>query len=205
MSPRATFALAVLVACACAMVVGTSLAARDDGPRDAGLELVGGWAGATRPVGIPPRDFSLRDQDGRPASLAAYRGQAVVLTFMYSTCVDTCPAQAQTIRAALDELGHDVPVLAVSVDPANDTETRAKRFLIKQSLTHRMRFLLGTRAQLAPVWSDYGIQPQGRDFEHSAYVLLIDAEGRQRIAFPAAELTSAGLAHDLRRLSARPS
>jgi protein SCO1/2 len=201
MPHRVAFALVVLVACACSAILGVALAARDDGGSDAGLELVGGWAGATRPAGIPPRDFRLRDQDGRTASLAALRGGPVVLTFMYSTCEDTCPDQAQAIRGALDELGDDVPVLAVSVDPANDTRARAKRFLLKQSLTDRMRFLLGTRAELAPVWSAYGIRPQSAGFDHSAYVLLIDAQGRQRIAFPSSKLTSAGLVHDLRRLS----
>lgn len=202
MPPRVAFALVVLVACACTAVLGVALAARDDENSAARLELVGGWAGARRPAGIPPRDFRLRDQDGRTASLAAYRGAPVVLTFMYSTCEDTCPEQAQTIRAALGELDRNVPVLAVSVDPANDTDSRAKAFLLKQRLTGRMRFLLGTRAELRPVWSAYGIRPQGAGFEHSAYVLLVDARGRQRIAFPASKLTSAGLAHDLRRLSA---
>lgn len=202
MPPRVAFALAVLVACTGAGLLGVTLAARDDGAREAAaLELVGGWAGATRPSGIPPRDFALPDQDGRLASLAAHRGAPVVLTFLYSTCEDTCPGQAQAIRRALDDLGSGVPVLAVSVDPDNDTRARARRFLLDQGLTGRMRFLLGTRAQLEPVWSAYGIQPQGEDFEHSAYVLLVDGQGRQRIAFPASKLTSAGLVHDLRRLS----
>ncbi len=200
MSPRLAFALVVLVACTCTAILGTAIATRDDSRAQAGLELVGGWAGATRPAGIPPQDFRLHDQDGRPASLAAHRGTPVILTFMYSTCEDTCPAQAQAIRAALEDLDEDIPVLAVSVDPANDTRARARRFLIKQNLTDRMRFLLGSRAELEPVWSAYGIQPQGREFEHSAYVLLIDDGGRQRIAFPASKLTSAGLVHDLRRL-----
>lgn len=201
MSSRVAFALAVLVACSCTAVLGVALAARDDDGSAAGLELVGGWAGATRPAGIPPRPFRLRDQDGRPASLAEYRGTPVILTFMYSTCEDTCPEQAQTIRGALDDLDREVPVLAVSVDPKNDTQARARQFLFKQGLTGRMRFLLGTRRELAPVWSAYAIRPQAKGFEHSAYVLLIDGRGRQRIAFPASKLTTAGLLHDLRRLS----
>ena len=200
MSSRVAFALVVVVACTCAAILGTGIAARDDDGSEAGLELVGGWAGATRPAQIPPRDFSLRDQNGRPASLAALRGGPVILTFMYSTCEDTCPDQAQAIRGALDDFEEDIPVLAVSVDPVNDTPMRARRFLLRQNLTSRMRFLLGTRADLEPVWSAYGIQPQGEDFEHSAYVLLIDDQGRQRIAFPASKLTSAGLSHDLKRL-----
>ena len=64
------------------------------------------------------------------------------------------------------------------------------------------RILLGTRAQLAPVWNAYGIQPQGNGFEHSAYVLLIDRRGRQRVSFPVDQLTPEGLTHDIRKLEA---
>jgi protein SCO1/2 len=150
----------------------------------------------------PPRDFSLRDQDGQLASLAQYRGRPVVLTFMYSTCRDTCPVTAQQIKGALREVHSTVPVLVVSVDPANDTPTNAKRFLLKQGLTGKMRFLLGATAQLAPIWDAYGIQPQGKGFEHTAYVLLIDRTGRQRVSWPADQLQPEPLARDLQRLGA---
>ena len=170
----------------------------DDGPAGQG----GGFAGSLRPA-IPPQDFTLRDEAGRPVSLADFRGQVTVLTFLYTTCEDTCPVTATTIRGALDDLGHDVPALAVSVDPANDTERSAQRFLSERRLSGgRMRFLLGARAQLAPVWKAYGIRPQGEHFEHSAYVLLIDRAGRQRVSFPVARLTSEGLVHDIRALEA---
>jgi protein SCO1 len=152
---------------------------------------------------IPPRDFRLRDQDGEPVSLRAFRGRVVVLTFLYTTCRDTCPLTATQIRGALDDLDRDVPALAVSVDPANDTPERARRFLFARGLADdRMRFLLGSRDQLAPVWRAYGIRPQGAAFDHSAYVLLVDKRGRQRIGFPVAQLTPEGLAHDIRRLQA---
>ena len=82
------------------------------------------------------------------------------MTFVYSTCEDTCPAQVQSIRGALDKLGRDVPVLAVSVDPRNDTRDRARRFLLEQHVTGRVRFVLGTERELAPVWRGYGIAPQ---------------------------------------------
>jgi protein SCO1/2 len=160
------------------------------------------FAGSIRPP-IPPKDFRLRDQDGRAVSLKDYRGRVVVLTFLFTTCRDTCPLTATQIRGAMDDLGTDVPALAVSVDPANDTPERARQFLFKRGLGgDRMRFLLGSRAQLAPVWKSYGIQPQGEHFDHSAYVLLIDRRGRQRIGFPVAQLTPEALAHDIRRLQA---
>jgi protein SCO1 len=161
-----------------------------------------GFEGALRPPGIPPVHFSLKDQDGKVASLDQYRGRPVILTFMYSTCRDTCPLTAQQIKGALDQVGQDVPTLAISVDPSNDTQLNARRFVNQQGLTKRMRFLLGDKAQLEPIWKAYGIRPQGKAFDHSAYVVLVDAQGTQRVGWPVDKLTPEGLAHDLRLLGA---
>lgn len=200
MPARLAFALVLLTVCALAAVIGVGLAARGaDRPQAA----TSGFEGAVRPD-VPPQDFTLRDQEGRPASLREYRGATLLLTFMYSTCEDTCPVQADQIRGALDRLGRDVPVLAVSVDPANDTAARARRFLLEARMTGRMRFLLGDRRTLVPIWKAYGIQPQGEAFDHSAYVLLIDRTGRQRLSFPFTALTPEGLAHDVAALDAEP-
>lgn len=207
MHPRVRLALMVTGTIALAAIVATLLALRS-ASGDGGGAGAGGWAGAVRPA-IPPDDFTLRDQDGRTVSLHDSRGQVTVLTFLYSTCQDTCPVTASTIRGALDDLGHDVPTLAVSVDPAGDTPQHARSFLLRRGVNGRMRFLLGTRAELAPVWKAYGIAPQRPGtpasdpaFAHSAYILLIDRQGRQRIGFPVAEATPEGIAHDIRRLEA---
>jgi protein SCO1/2 len=69
-------------------------------------------------------------------------------------------------------------------------------------MTGRMRFLLGSRDELAPVWTAFGIQPQRDGRDHSAYVVVVDGRGRQRLGYPASELTSEGLARDLKRLGA---
>ena len=155
------------------------------------------FAGATRPPGIPPTDFGVRDQDGDPLRLADLRGRPAVVTFLYTTCKDTCPLMAQQIRVALDDLGHDVPVVAVSVDPANDTPRRARAFALEQRMHGRMRWALGDAAQLQRIWKAYGIQPQTADEEHTASTVLLDAQGRQRVGFAASVLTPDGLAHDL--------
>src|ERR671935_1445627 len=102
---------------------------------------------------------------------------------------------------ALDDRGHGVPALAVSVDPAHDTRDSAEAFLVKRGLSAgRMHFLLGTRAELQPIWHAYGIQPQGKGFEHTARVLVLDRHGRQRVAFPSEQLVDRDLAHDIRKL-----
>jgi protein SCO1/2 len=162
-----------------------------------------GLHGGLRPPQARAADFRLRDQDGHLATMRVYRGRTVVVTFLYSTCQDTCPLTAQQIRGALDQLGRDVPVLAVSVDPRGDTPLHVKRFLVKQHLTGRMRYLVGTRAELEPVWRAYGIQPQGQGYEHTASTVVVDGAGRQRVGYLTDQLTPEALADDLRALSAR--
>jgi protein SCO1/2 len=201
-SARVRYALLTLCVCGVAAVAGVALASRGSDDGAAAAPGASGFAGALRPPGVPAPDFRLRDAGGELVRMDRYRGGPVVMTFVYSHCEDTCPGQVQTIRGALDDLGRDVPVLAVSVDPANDTPASARRFVNEQRMTGRMRFLLGDERALAPVWKAYGIAPQRGALDHSAYVVLVDGSGRQRIGFPHSVVTDAALAHDLRRLGA---
>ena len=195
---RARFALA-LVATFAVIAAGVAVLASEPAP-DAGPAAGATPRGAVRPPGMPPADFRLVDQDGRPATLGDVRGQVAIVTFLYTTCEDTCPVAAQQIRGALDDLGHDVPVLAFSVDPARDTPARARRFVAEQHMTGRMRFLLGARSDLRPVWKGFAIAPQKGALDHSAYVVVVDGQGRQRVGWPHEYLTPEGLEHDLRVL-----
>jgi protein SCO1/2 len=197
---RIQLSLAAVLGLVALALGGVLLFGSDGKGQDAALHLSNGFAGAQRSREIPPATFALADQDGRRVGPRDLRGHVSVLTFLYSNCQDSCPVVASQIRGALDDIGHDVPVFAISVDPPNDTELSASRFVNRQSLTGRMRFLLGSRARLAPVWKQFGIRPQGKGFEHSAYVVLLDRDARQRIAFPFDKLTPEGLAHDIRAL-----
>lgn len=163
------------------------------------------FAGATRPPDIPPADFAVRDENGRMLRLADLRGKPVVVTFLYTTCKDTCPVTTQQIRIALDNLGYDVPVVAVSVDPANDTPRRARTFALRQSMQGRMRWALGDARELQRIWDAYGIAPQTADEDHSASTVLLDGRGVQRVGFATSVLTSEGLAHDIALLAREAS
>jgi protein SCO1 len=193
-NPRVT--LALVLVCVAALG-GVWLAARgSDDEAAAGP----GFEGALMPKGVRAPDFTLPNQDGDPVRMRDLRGRPVAVTFLYTHCEDTCPAQAQTLRGALDLLGHDVPALAIAVDPPNDTSASAKAFLAKQRVSGRIDFVLGSRAELARLWKGFAIRPQTVTVEHQSRFTLIDKRGFQRIGYPGTEATPERLAHDLRLL-----
>ncbi len=202
MPARLRLTFVVVAVCLLAGLAGVVLlGGGGDGGATAGAADPTGLRGAVRPPQARAVDFRLHDQHGRLATMRQYRGRIVILTFMYSTCKDTCPLTAQQIRGALDELGHDVPVLAISVDPAGDTPANVSRFLAAQHMATRMRYLTGTRAELAPVWRAYGIQPETAETEHTASTVIDDGAGRQRVGYLTDQLTPEALSADLRALA----
>ncbi len=197
MNPRLLIASVLLVAFTFAAAVVAAERAHEPPVRAGPLR----FEGATMPQGLRAPDFTLRDQAGAPISMRDRRGKPVIVTFLYTTCEDTCPVQAQQIKGALDELGEDVPAIAVAVDPPRDTPERARAFLSKQRMTGRLDFALGSRAELAPVWKAFAVQPQREDIEHTGRLVLVDPKGIQRVSFPVNQLTPERLAHDVRLLA----
>jgi protein SCO1/2 len=160
------------------------------------------FEGGTMPAGVRAPDFTLTDERGRRVSMRQFRGRPVAVTFLYSHCEDTCPAQAQQVKGALDLLERPVPALAISVDPPHDTRASAQAFLDKYDLAGRLRWVLGTRDQLTPLWRGFAIQEQLPDEEHQSRIVLVDRDGFQRVGFPGDQVTPERLAHDLRQLGA---
>ena len=76
--------------------------------------------------GRPAPDFTLQDADGRPVSLADFRGKAVVLHFIYASCTDECPLHADLI-ARIQEMVNKTPMrdlvefVTITTDPVRDT------------------------------------------------------------------------------------
>jgi protein SCO1/2 len=150
----------------------------------------------------PAPPFSLVDQEGQQVSLAQFRGQPVVLTFLYTHCPDVCPLIADQVRVAINQLGADggkVAVLAVSTDPRHDDRASAVNFTQVHGLTGRMHYLLGSPDDLAPIWKGYYIgvgqgDPADSEVIHSEAVFVIDKAGNERtlfgVPFSANDLTS---------------
>ena len=196
MNPRIALALLLVGVLALGAVV---LAAGGDDDAEP-VAPANEFAGATKPAHQRAPDFDLRDEQGERVSMRSLRGSPVVVTFLYSHCEDTCPITAQTIRGALDDLGHDVPAIAISVDPPNDTPASARKFLAEQRANGRIRFVLGDRAELRRLWTGYAITPQRITQEHMARITLVDARGFQRVGYPVSQATPERISHDLRLL-----
>ena len=180
MNPRAATALVLVCVLGLGAVVLAARGREKDSPPPAGSK----FEGALMPRGVRAPDIGLSDQDGKTVSMRRLRGRPVIVTFLYTHCRETCPATAQTIKGALDDLGRDVPAVAVAVDPPRDTPASAKAFLARQRMLGRLRFALGSRAELRPAWNGFAIQPQTTTQEHQARITLVDKRGFQRIGFP---------------------
>ena len=194
--------LIALVLLAASVFIGVLVAAATGGEETERRTDERRFEGATLPPGLEAPRFELRDQGGDRIAMEDLRGEPVIVTFLYTTCESTCPTQAQQVRAALEELGDEVPALAISVDPERDTERRARAFLAEQRMVGRMEFVLGSRAELRKVWRAFAVQPQREDLEHTARLVLVDPRGVQRVSYPIGEATPERLAHDLRLLRA---
>jgi len=154
----------------------------------------------------PLPNFTLHDQTGRAVSIAGQRGKLVLLTFLYTHCKDVCPLTAQNLSAAVQLLGpkgRQVRVLAVSVDPRGDTSASVRRFIRVHRLVPEFHYLVGTKAQLMPIWRTYSVTSvaaaKGSDIDHTLYTVLADRSGKARVLYDATAQPAA-VAHDLRLL-----
>lgn len=162
-----------------------------------------GYRGSLMPPEVPIEEFSLKGEDGKPSTLASLEGGPSIVTFLFTSCTDVCPLTAQQIRGAMDQAGRDIPVMVISVDPEGDTPDAVRRWLAQQRLEGRVRWGLGSRADLERVWKQYSVLGQSPQADHSAYVFLLDRDGRRCVSWPVSQLTPEGLAHDIKLLADR--
>jgi protein SCO1/2 len=161
------------------------------------------WAAGRRAA----PSFALRDQHGRRLPLSSLRGRTVALTFLDSLCKQACPIEGRMLASAIGQAGSNArpQLLVVSVDPGGDTPQSVKRAASKWKLPKDTIWLLGTRAELKPVWDAYQItvDPVSGDIVHSTAVYLLDKRGYERAGF-LMPFVPGLVADDLRVLGAEP-
>jgi protein SCO1/2 len=167
------------------------------------------FKGSTMDPPLRAADFTLRDQDGKRVRMSVPKGTFQVVAFLYTQCPDVCPLIASNLNQALRHLTPaeraKVRVLAVSVDPANDTPKAVDRYVKAHRLLPQFRYLTGTRAQLQRVWKAYhiAVDPANLDtVSHSSYELLVDPRRNGHVLYDAGVQWD-DVVHDVRVLMRR--
>ena len=160
----------------------------------AGCQTTASLGGNKLPAGVAGRrapEFRLADARGGRFATSQLAGKPYAITFLYTRCKDVCPLIGEELRQSLERLGPQAKktaIVAVSVDPAGDTPARVQGWLRAHHEPPNFHYLLGTRAELTPVWAGYFVGPQPQESQasrHSASVWLIDANGRWRAHYSA--------------------
>jgi protein SCO1/2 len=171
--------------------------------------------GETLPRIGPAPVFTLTTQEGQRLSLQELRGKVVAVTFIYTSCADTCPLlTAKLVRLQSRfgaEFGAKVFFVAVTVDPERDTPEVLKHY----AQTHGANlagwvFLTGTAAEIRQVARRYGVYSKKTsrgDVDHTFLTSLIDQRGILRVQYLGVRFDPEELLRDLQSLvheEARP-
>jgi cytochrome oxidase Cu insertion factor (SCO1/SenC/PrrC family) len=160
------------------------------------------------PVPAPP--ISLRNYLGDPVTLSQYQGQAVLVTFVSTRCPAVCALIASELRQAFRAMPRGerrrLQIIAVSVDPRSDTPTTVGAFLRRAGITRTptMHYLIGSRAQLRPIWREWGLSGRGGAGEMLnpvAVIYGISAAGEVMTSY-SEFFTPQQIVHDAKRLEA---
>jgi protein SCO1/2 len=166
------------------------------------------FAGATASPRKSAPPLKLRDYTGKPVDIRTLKGKPVLVTFLYTHCPDICPLIAghlHTVQAELGAKAKDLNIIAVSTDPRRDSPAAIRKFLSAHRMLGRMHYLMGTPAQLRPVWKRWHVvaEPDSKHpnfINHSSFIYGIDAQGRLTTLYPA-NFQPKDVVHDVPLLS----
>ena len=141
-------------------------------------------------VGTAP-EFALTTQAGERLALADLRGKVLAVTFIYTTCKDTCPLLTAKMAIIQRNLGADfgprVRFASITVEPEVDTPAVLKAYADKYGADPAgWSFLTGTGAEIRSVVKRYGafakrVKPGNVD--HLFLTSLIDRKGMLRVQY----------------------
>jgi len=162
-------------------------------------------------------DFKVRNQDGRAIHLDQFRGQTLLLTFIYTRCPlpNFCPLITHNLAVIDRELAANPALYAkthlicVSFDPEHDTPARLRAYGAeyigsdtKGAFAH-WDFAVPTKPELLEMakYFDVGITP-GPDetITHTMSTTLIGPHGKVAQFYPGNEWTPEQVVADVKKL-----
>ncbi|HET9492511.1 MAG TPA: SCO family protein [Methylomirabilota bacterium] len=156
-------------------------------------------------IGAAP-DFTLTTQNGGRLRLDDLRGNVVVMTFIYASCVDTCPLLTAKLAALAPRLragAAGVHFLGVTVDPERDTPDILHEYARRHGLGRQWTFLTGNPAEIREVARRYGVyfrKSERGDVDHTFLTSLIDPSGILRVQYMGVRFDPDEMLRDVRSL-----
>ena len=138
------------------------------------------------PRAIP--DFALQQANGKPLTLADWRGHWNFVYFGYTTCPDVCPTTLAELKSVWAELGKrgaqdKLRFDFVSVDPDRDTADALAKYV--GFFSPDFVAATGTDAELTKLTRSLGIvysrtkKDDGSvEVDHSGSIVIVDPQGR---------------------------
>lgn len=153
-------------------------------------------------------DFQLTNQDGAPTSLRGLRGKVVVVTFIFTSCKDTCPlltAKMASLQRRLGgEFGSRVRFVSISVDPERDTPEVLKRYAQGYGADLAgWAFLTGSASEIADVARRYAVfhrKVADGDVDHTFLTSIVDGTGTLRVQYLGVRFDPDEFLHDIQSL-----
>jgi protein SCO1/2 len=136
------------------------------------------------------RQLSLPDFDGKPRTLADFKGKVVAIYFGYTQCPDACPTTLVEMAAVAKALGPDaarLQVVFVTVDPARDTAVLLKNYVT--NFNPGFLALRGDEQQTKAAATEFkifyekvpGKTDDSYTIDHVSGVYLLDTQGQVRL------------------------
>jgi protein SCO1/2 len=157
------------------------------------------------------KELALTDHNGKPRTLADFRGKVVTVFFGFTHCPDVCPTTLAEMAQVVTALGPDgdrVQVLFVTVDPERDTQQVLAQYV--PAFHPSFLGLYGdaeATARAAKAFKIYYQKQPAKDghysVDHSAGTYILDREGRLRL-FAGYGTGAPALLHDIRLLLGKP-
>ena len=136
------------------------------------------------------RQLNLPDFDGKPRTLADFKGKVIAIYFGYTQCPDACPTTLVEMATVAKALGPDaarLQVVFISVDPARDTAALLKNYVT--NFNPAFLALRGDEQQTKATAAEFKIfyekVPGKTDdtytIDHISGVYLLDTQGHVRL------------------------
>lgn len=157
----------------------------------------------------PAPNFELTSQDGTRVALDDYRGKVVAVTFIFASCMDTCPLLTAKMAQVQDELGADfatrIAFVSITVDPERDTPDVLKQYAQTFGANPAgWAFLTSTSEEIRDVTRRYGIfmsKTAAGDVDHTFLTSLVDSRGTLRVQYLGTRFDPEEFQRDLLSLS----